>query len=147
MKMFSTHDISRNEFMLTGGQARLGYDWWWHSLTGRHAETGEEKPFFIEFFLCNPALGGDEPILGQLEENRKKGLRPSYLMVKCGAWGEDASQLHRFFGWNNFEVGKSVPFFVKADDCYVDEKTLYGKVAVSEEEAAAHPEYMWCPLP
>ncbi len=49
--MFNKHDISRDECMLTGAQANCGYDWWWHSFTARDAETGEEKPFFIEFFL------------------------------------------------------------------------------------------------
>ena len=66
--MFNEHDISRNACQLFGEQASQGYDWWWHSFTARNAETGEEKPFFIEFFLCNPALGGDEPVFGQLPE-------------------------------------------------------------------------------
>ena len=65
------------------------------------AETGEAKPFFIEFFLCNPALGGDEPVFGQIPG---KPQRPSYLMVKAGAWGADAAQLHRFWGWNRIKV-------------------------------------------
>ncbi len=98
--MFNEHDISRNACQLFGEQASQGYDWWWHSFTARNAETGEEKPFFIEFFLCNPALGGDEPVFGQLPENKQKGIRPSYLMVKAGAWGKDAVQLHRFYGCN-----------------------------------------------
>lgn len=58
--------------------------------TARDAQTGEAKPFFIEFFLCNPALGAEEPIFGQLPGKPQK---PSYLMVKAGAWGEDAVQL------------------------------------------------------
>ena len=52
--MFNKSDITRNEYMLVGGQAKCGYDWWWHSFTGRNEKTGEEKAFFIEFFLCNP---------------------------------------------------------------------------------------------
>ena len=71
--MFNKKDITRNECMLVRGQAKRGYDWWWHSFTGRHAITGEEKAFFIEFFLCNPAYGTDEPIFGQLPENKKEG--------------------------------------------------------------------------
>ena len=67
--MFNVHDISRDACMLHGPLRHLGYDWWWHSFTGKDEQTGEEKPFFIEFFVCNPALGGDEPILGQLPEN------------------------------------------------------------------------------
>ena len=84
------HDISRDRFMLTGDLAKQGYDWWWHSFTGCHAETGERRSFFIEFFCCNPALGGSRPVLGQLPENRAADIKPSYVMVKAGAWGEGA---------------------------------------------------------
>lgn len=140
--MFQKQDQTRNACMLTGGQARCGYDWWWHSFTARHAVTGEEKPFFIEFFLCNPKLGGKKPILGQLPENQEKGIKPSYLMVKAGAWGKDARQLHRFFGWEEIEVTWGTPFGVKAEECYLDETKTYGHITISEEDAKAHPEYM-----
>ena len=134
--MFNKHDISRNACQLYGGQAKRGYDWWWHSFTGRHAVTGEEKAFFIEYFVCNPAHGGDVPRFGQ------SGETPSYLMIKAGAWGEDAAQLHRFFGWNQAQVAMGTPFSVQAADCYADETTLRGSVTVTAEEAAAHPEWM-----
>lgn len=140
--MFNKHDVSRNACQLFGGQAKCGYDWWWHSFTGRHAESGEEKAFFIEFFVCNPAHGGKAPIFGQLPENRAKGIRPSYLMVKAGAWGEDAAQLHRFFGWEEAQVSFGVPFSVEAADCLCTETELRGSVKVFEEAAAAHPEYL-----
>ncbi|MBR4581016.1 MAG: hypothetical protein IKO32_07265, partial [Lachnospiraceae bacterium] len=65
--------------MLHGPLAHHGYDWWWHSFTGWDAETGEEKPFFIEFFVINPALVEKNPVLGQLPENKKSGKLPSYL--------------------------------------------------------------------
>ena len=64
-------------------------------------------PFFIEFFTCNPKLGGDEPVFGQLESNKSQGIKPSYLMVKVGTWGEDAKQLHRFFGWDDVDLKSS----------------------------------------
>ena len=57
--MFNHHDITRNACMLHGPLAHHGYDWWWHSFTAQDAETGEDKPFFIEFFVCNPALAED----------------------------------------------------------------------------------------
>lgn len=136
------HDITRNACQLFGAQARLGYDWWWHSFTARDAETGEEKPFFLEFFLCNPALGGDRPVFGQLPENKANGVRPSYLMVKVGCWGEDARQLHRFFGWRNIRVDYGVPFSIEADDCFLTETETHGHVLVSETDAKAHPEWM-----
>ena len=40
--MFNRSDIRRDAPQLTGGlQALKGYDWWWHSFTGRHERTGQ----------------------------------------------------------------------------------------------------------
>jgi len=140
--MFNRHDTKRDHCQLFGAQARLGYDWWWHSFTGKDAETGQEKPFFIEFFLCNPAFGGKEPVFGQLPENREKGIRPSYLMVKAGAWGEDASQLHRYWGWDCIDVAMDGPLSIKADDCVLSESFTKGSVEVSRSDSFDHPEWM-----
>ncbi|MBE6015759.1 MAG: hypothetical protein E7241_10435 [Lachnospiraceae bacterium] len=140
--MFNNHDIKRNQFMLRGPLARNGYDWWWHSFTAQDAGTGEDKPFFIEYFLINPALGEDKPVFGQLPENKASGKKPSYLMVKAGTWGEDHCQLHRFFSWKEVKVGGRAPYHVKADDCYAGEKKLRGSIDISTEEAKAHPEWM-----
>lgn len=140
--MFNKSDISRDAFMLKGELAQCGYDWWWHSFTGHDEKTGEEKCFFVEFYTCNPSLGGEEPVLGQLPENQKNHIRPSYLMVKAGAWGQDAAQLHRFFGWNHVQINETVPFRIVCDDCYLDETFTHGHVALTAEEVNAHPEYM-----
>ena len=134
--MFNRHETERDACQLYGKQARCGYDWWWHSFTGHNAVTGEEKPFFVEFFLCNPEKAGDEPSFGRL------GDTPSYLMVKAGAWGEDATQLHRFFSWKDIDVSMAVPYRVDAGDCHADEKSTYGKISISKEDAEAHPEWM-----
>ena len=135
-------DIKRDQCMLCGKLAHQGYDWWWHSFTARHATTGEEKSFFIEFFLCNPELAGNEPIFGLAEDGTRGAQSPSYLMVKAGTWGADARQLHRFFAWKDVEVTWEAPFCVRADDCLACETDLLGSVAVSAEDAAAHPEWM-----
>ena len=162
--MFHKQDKKRESFMLTGPFAYQGYDWWWHSFTAIHEESGEEKPFFIEYYLCNPALGGKEPILGQLPENKKAKKKPSYLMVKAGCWGEEHMQLHRFIGWDHvilnqpeeaslysyakrykkkgFFRKKESSFSIKAHDCYVDSHRMLGKIEISREECQAHPEWM-----
>lgn len=139
---FNTSDLTRNEFMLKGSLAQEGYDWWWHSFTGRNEKTGEEKAFFIEFFTVNPALGQDEPIFGQLKENKEKGIRPSYMMVKAGAWGENATQLHRFFGWNQVTIKADAPYEISAEDCLCSETETYGSVEISTDERDEHPEWM-----
>lgn len=148
--MFNRHDTSRDAFMLEGKLAGKGYDWWWHSFTARDAETGERKPFFIEFFLCNPALGGDKPIFGQRRPQVKKGkkpakrplIQPSYLMVKVGTWGVDAAQLHKFWGWHKVEYELGVPFSISAGECFLSEGGTHGCIRISEEEASAHREWM-----
>ncbi len=140
--MFNHHDITRDACMLHGPLAHHGYDWWWHSFTAQDAETGEDKPFFIEFFACNPALAEEAPVLGQLPANRTAGKRPSYLMVKAGTWGGDACQLHRFFAWKDVALHDAAPYQIEAADCLACETALKGSVAVAPAEAAAHPEWM-----
>ena len=39
--MFHKHDIKRNACQLFGGQAKRGYDWWWHSFTAVGQTTVE----------------------------------------------------------------------------------------------------------
>ena len=140
--MFNKHDIKRDTCQLKGRQSRKGYDWWWHSFTAYNKITGEAKPFYIEFFLCNPKSGRFRPVYGQLKENQEKGIRPSYLMVNVGTWGKSHCQLHRFFGWKQIQVNYKAPFIVKAEDCFLTETETYGDVDVSQEEADVHPEYM-----
>jgi len=139
---FNKLDPKKNECMLDGAFAVKGYDWWWHSFTAKSERTGEEKPFFIEFYLCNPGLGEAKPVFGQLPENKAAGKKPSYLMVKAGCWGDNAKQIHRFFGWKDVKLHAKKPFSVEADDCFVSDTTLKGHVSMSKEDATKHTEYM-----
>ena len=139
---FNHPDEFRDAFMLKGALAKEGYDWWWHSFTGIHEETGEEKAFYIEFFTINPELGGDVPVFGQIDENTSRGKKPSYLMVNVGTWGEDAAQLHRFFGWNQVNVKDEVPFLISAEECFLSETRTLGKVTVFPEDVEMHPEWL-----
>lgn len=140
--IFNKHNLSKNQFMLTGPFKRKGYDWWWHSFTAINEETKEETPFFIEFFLCNPALKEKEPVLGQSEENKKNKKRPSYLMIKVGCWGKNKVQLHRFISWDDVKIHKGAPYSIEALDCFASENKLKGKVEVSKEESENKPEMM-----
>ncbi len=140
--MFNVHDASRDAFMLKGPLAKEGYDRWWHSFTARDAETGEERPFFIEFFVLNPDLGSEDPIYGQLPQNKENGQKPSYLMIKAGCWGDEHMQLHRFYGIDKSSLKNGTPFQVMADECYLDENLTIGKISVSKEDSLSHPEYM-----
>ena len=136
-------DRTRDYCMLKGRLAKKGYDWWWHSFTAQHAETGERKSFYIEYFLCNPALAQKEPVLVWNDpEGRKAGNRPSYCMINVGFWGKEKGQLHRFFPWSQVSVPMNAPLQLKAQDCTCSEDHITGSVTVSPSQASAHPEWM-----
>ena len=141
--MMNKSDITRDAYMLKGPLAKKGYDWWWHSFTAHHAKTGEAKSFYIEYFLCNPAHAQAEPVLVWNDPaGRSAGRRPSYCMVNVGFWGNPKGQLHRFFPWSQVHVSDGVPFHLAAGDCTCSETHMSGRVAVSEVDAKAHPEWM-----
>ncbi len=136
-------DITRDSFMLKGALAKKGYDWWWHSFTAYHAETGEEKTFYIEYFLCNPALAEEKPVIvWNHPKDQKVGKKPSYAMIHVGFWGKEKGQLHRFLPWKEVYVSQGSPFYLKAADCFCSERHMTGAVHITEEEAKRHPEWM-----
>ena len=135
-------DKQRNLSMLKGSLAKQGYDWWWHSLTGYNKETGEPRQFFIEYFTCNPELAEDKPILGQNTENKSKGKKPSYFMLKVGGWGKEAKQIHNFYSMKEFKCPDDKLDIKIGDKISLTEKHMKGFCKVTEEEAKNHPEYM-----
>lgn len=136
-------DLTRDYCMLQGPLAKKGYDWWWHSFTAYHKRTGQAKTFYIEYFLCNPELAQEEPVLVWNDpEGRKAGKRPSYCMINVGFWGKEKGQLHRFFPWSQVSIPMNQPLNLKAGDCTCSETRMTGHVKVTAEEAAMHPEWM-----
>ena len=129
----------RNLFMLKGALARGGYDWWWHNFTARHATTGEEKAFFIEYFICNPAAGGAQPSFGGAVAGGG-AERPAYGLIKVGCWGADARQLHRYFGIEEVEIGQD-RLAIQMADCALSETSMTGQCTVTAADAAARPEW------
>jgi len=133
--------LERNQYMLKGPLKRRGYDWWWHNFTAYNSETKEERAFFIEYFICNPELAEDRPVFGQLPENRKTGKKPSYVMIKCGVWGDEAKQIHNFYPIGDLRM-KHDSLELSVGDCHLTETYMKGYCKVSKEDAKNHPEYM-----
>lgn len=137
-------DLNRNAYMLRGSMARRGYMRWWHSFIGICPDTGEARTFFIEYFVINPGLGGDQPILGQHPYYKKRGMKPSYVMIKAGTFpdasGDGDKQLHAFYPISSMKVATD-PLYVQIDDCIYSENHIVGFVNVTQEEAR-HRSYM-----
>jgi tocopherol cyclase len=119
-----------------------GYDWWWHSFVGRSRTTGKQQPFFIEYYVINPGLGGPLPILGQDPANKAAGRRPSYAMIKAGTWAENASaEINNYYGIADLDA--AIEYMdVRIGPNTASEVHLTGAVFMSAATAAAHPEYM-----
>lgn len=133
-------DLKRDNYMLLGGFARKGYDWWWHNFTGINPETGEERAFYVEYYIINPELSPAKIVLGQSEESKRNGNRPSYAMLNVGTWGKEKKQLHAFFPMTECKIHPK-----KLDVAFgmnrLTEKRMRGSVKVTEEQAA-DPGYM-----
>lgn len=136
-------DITRDYCMLKGPLAKKGYDWWWHSFTAYHKKAGVPKTFYIEYFLCNPALAQADPVIVWNDpEGRKAGKRPSYCMVNIGFWGKEKGQLHRFFPRWEVSIPMNQPLNLRAGDCSCTETKMTGHVKVTKEDVRSHPEWM-----
>jgi hypothetical protein len=129
---------SRNGYQLRGKTKRHGYDWWWHSFVAENASTGELEPFFIEYYVINPALSPRKIRFGQIPGHSQK---PSYAMIKAGKWGKDKAQIHNFWPADSFSAARK-GMDLRIGPNSATETRLQGSVTLDVETAAAHPEYM-----
>ena len=131
-------DLTRNAYQLRGPLARRGYMRWFHSFSGTCADTGEVRTFFVEFLVVNPGLGGEQPILGQHPYYKKRGMKPSYVCVKAGAFpdseGEGGRQLNTYYPVSSLKP-TAVPLVMQVEDCFYSEERIRGYVDVTDEEA------------
>ncbi|MCM1044937.1 MAG: hypothetical protein NC417_05470 [Candidatus Gastranaerophilales bacterium] len=131
-------DLDRNAYMLHGSLARRGYMSWYHSFRGVQPDTREVRTFFIEYRILNPALGGEQPILGQHPYFKKRGMKPSYILVKTGVFPNaddmDGMQLNAYYPISSLKSAKE-PFILQAEDCFYSENHITGFVEISREEA------------
>ncbi|MBQ2803820.1 MAG: hypothetical protein IJF07_07980 [Lachnospiraceae bacterium] len=132
-------DLKRNAYMPGGSHAKRGYIRWWHTFTGVCTDTMDKRTFFIEYFIINPGLGADEPILGQHPYYQKRGLLPSYAMVKAGVFpdkaGNNGLELNAYYPISAFKLVKE-PLFAQIEDCSFTEHTLKGSLNISSHEAS-----------
>lgn len=132
----------RNAYLLPGTPYFYkGYDWWWHSFVGINRETRMKRPFFIQYFVINPGLGGKLPVYGQLKQNQELGIKPSYAQIVAGTWGEGKVQIHNYYGIDELQASTS-EMNVRIGNHVATENHIAGAVHVSAEEVISHPEWM-----
>lgn len=130
-------DLGRNAYMLRGSLAKRGYMRWYHSFQGLRSDTLETRTFFIEYQIINPSLGAEQPILGQHPYFKKRGMKPSYVLVKAGCFptaSESGIQLNAFYPITSLKTTKD-PFIFQTDECFYSENHISGFVEMTRAEA------------
>jgi hypothetical protein len=84
--------LKKNALLTTPN--KLGYEWWWHSLTAINKETNEIKPFFIEYYVINPTLSPTKQLLP----------KPSYFMLKAGVLGNNPKEYNNFYNLKDVTI-------------------------------------------
>lgn len=131
-------DYGRNASMLKGSLAKRGYMSWWHSFQGIDPITQNTRTFFIEYFMINPAFGQNQPILGNHPHHKKRGIRPTYFMIKSGVFPkekENGIQLSAYYPISTCKVVKD-PFYLQIEKNVLSENRICGSVEVSLKEAS-----------
>lgn len=132
-------DLKKNSYMLRGSIAKHGFERWFHSFIGVNSRTGEQRTFFIEYRIVNPALSAEQPIIAQHPYFKKRGMKPSYVLVNAGvlptADGKDGIQLNAFYSVNEIKTAAN-PFVIQTPDSFYSENSLSGYIDISIAEAS-----------
>ncbi len=166
--MVAQKNTSNEHYMLKGSLRKNGFDRWRLVTVGRETETGEERVFFIEFYIVNPLLSPEECVLGfksrvnvNTEEDLHAALagtasvkkiksedlvQPSFAMVRAGYLSTNGRQINGYFPSNQIQTGKTDLLIKVGSDesnyCSLTTSSTYGTVAVTMDEANEQPELL-----
>lgn len=150
------------KFGFTGSKKKLGLNIWRFVFNAVNTVTGAEQMFYIEFEMLNPWLSPDEVLLGfktrvniSAEDlqyalagtdsakslTTEEIVQPSYCAVRIGAFGTEGKQLCSYYPVKQVSFNQK-PFEFIVDNKYFNESKIGGFISISEEEKAAHPEYL-----
>jgi len=148
--------------MLHGALKKNGYLQMRYVFSGINRTTGEEKQFFIEMYMLNPAISPLEAVLAQKcrpkmsaddiqyalagtqsaqKLGQEESVRPSYVLIKAGAFGARGKIFNKFIPAAQLIWDKQQDSF-RTDDCLFTRDTLTGQISVAEYELREKPELL-----
>lgn len=151
--------LKANNYKLTKNSLkRCGFDRWRWVFNAINAASGEERCFFIEISVLNPALNSDRVVFYEapsekiasadlqaaltgnldLPEAENKVL-PSYCCVCSGILGKSPRRLTRYIPACEFSFKKN-GFDIKADACMFGENSLSGVQEVTRADCRRLPQ-------
>lgn len=131
----------KDKCMLNGNMRKNGFELWRHSFSAYSKNSGDQKTFFIEFYLLNPAVSPKKVSFENFQTIAKKEGKPCFLMVKAGCWGDDAVQLHSFVPVEKMQVNKH-RLNIRAENFLLTETELFGSIEMKPTDMKLHPEFL-----
>ena len=148
---------SIEQYILSGKFRSDGFQRCRWSFCGNSRSTRKDKRFFFEVYLVNPAVSPNVPVISKKtrssdSKNALSGgfdsryseqnvvVKPSYLLIKGGVFGEDGKQINKFIAPSSFVYTK-INASIKTEDCEFSAESISGEITVTESELLSHPEF------
>jgi len=151
-----------DQYILRGKLRQEGFERWRYVFSAVSKITGHERKFFIELYIVNPAISPKVAVISQKSRlaiseadlqyalagsesaahaNDEIDVKPSYVLVKAGIFGEGGKQINKFYSSAQLSYVKSTGNF-KVGDCIFGSKELLGSVLVTAQELRVRPELL-----
>lgn len=151
-----------DQYILKGKLRQLGFERWRYVFSAFSKITGQEKKFFIEMYMVNPAVSPKSAVISQKSRlaysesdlqyalagtesqahaNDELEVLPSYILVKAGVFGQGGKCMNKFYASSLLSYVKNSETF-KIGDCLFGLKALSGAVAVTEQDLRIRPELL-----
>lgn len=156
-----------DRYLLKGSLKKNGFEHWKLITNGVSNETGEERTFFIEFYVVNPLLSPNECVLGfknrfskttqdlqyalagtisALSATEESFVQPSFVMVKAGVYSQNGKHVNAYFPCGTMETTKN-DFILRVgtenvDGCILSSDYTKGSVSVKDDELIEKPELL-----
>lgn len=151
-----------DQYILRGKLRNDGFERWRYFFSAINAESNQEKKFFIELYIVNPGVSPKIAIIAQKSRlahseedlqyalagtqvaqtaNEEIAVRPSYVLVKAGVYGNSGLQLNKFISSSQFTFVRSNGMF-KAGECLFGANSISGKIEVSQQDLRVRPELL-----
>ena len=151
-----------DQYVLRGKLRQEGFERWRYVFSALNRTTGQEKKFFIELYIVNPAISPKAAVISQKSRlaysesdlqyalagtdsathaNDELDVKPSYVLVKSGVFGNGGKHMNKFYASSLFGYVKNTENF-KVGDCLFGANSLTGMISVTEQDLRLRPELL-----
>ena len=150
------------QYVLRGKLRQEGFERWRYVFTAISSLNSRERKFFVELYIVNPASSPKAVVISQKSRlaisesdlqyalagtesathaNDELDVKPSYVLVKAGVFGEGGKHMNKFLASSQFAYVKNSDTF-KVADCTFSSRGITGSVLVTSQDLRVRPELL-----